>query len=291
MGGSAPPAGGNAIKAPRFTRARRSAAAALCLAGFCLVTLGALPTALAAILVITRDPELRAQRARRLASCGFRLLLGWSEALGVARFDTGGDAWIASARGRLVVANHPSFLDAVVLLARLPEANCVVKGRLRRHPLFAAYLRAGRYIGNGADPAEVIEQCRRAAARGEPVLIFPEGTRSQPGAVPHFLRGAAQIALRARLQILPVTVSCNPAVLTHGVPWYRMPVCRVRHVISFHPPRDPGDFAPIAGVETSRAARRVTRGMQDYFIRKLSASHDVQLRLQPLAANFEQSLS
>lgn len=273
-----------------LSRFGRSAATGLCFAGFWLLAAAALPTALAAILLATRDPQLRARRTRRLAAAGFRLLLRTTAALGLAEFSSEGDEWAAAARGRLVVANHPCFLDALVLLARMPEANCIVKGRLRRHPLFAPYVRAAGYLGNGAGPEAVVAQCRAACERGEPVLVFPEGTRTRAGAPPQLGRGAAQIALRAGLEILPVVISCDPQVLTHGAPWHRMPGGRVRHVIRFRRPRTAESFGPVAGLEPPRAARRVTRGLQEYFIRELSVPDDVQARQPTLAASLQRSL-
>jgi hypothetical protein len=73
------------------------------------------------------------------------------------------------------------------------------------------------------------------------------------------------------MEILPVTIRCEPPVLTHGRPWYRMPSQKVRYVISFHPPRPPAAFARIEGLPPSLAARRATRGMETWFKRQLNA--------------------
>jgi len=157
-----------------------------------------------------------------------------------------------------------------VLLGHLPEANCVMKSRLRRNPFLAPFVLAGGYLGNASDPVSVIEQCRRARERGEAVLVFPEGTRTRPGEKLRFRRGAAQLALRAGMDIVPVTITCDPPVLTHGSPWFRMPPVRVRLVVRFHRPREPGAFAELAGLQPPLAARRLTRGLENYFVRKLT---------------------
>jgi len=260
------------LRTPWLARAWRSAATGLCFAGFWVLALAAAPSLLAVVVAVTRDRERRARRVRGIASLGFRLLMRAIEVLQLGRFEFDGTGWESAVRGRLVVANHPCLLDAIMLLARFPEANCVMKSRLRRNPLLAPFILAGGYLGNAADPMTVIEQCRRARDRGEPVLVFPEGTRTRPGGRLRFRRGAAQLALRAGMEIVPATITCDPPVLTHGAPWFRMPPCRVRLVIRFHAPREPGAFAALAGLEPPRAARRLTRGLEDYFARQLKTS-------------------
>lgn len=244
-----------------------SAATGLCFIGFWLMVLVATLVLLPVALLLPGDRE---RRARRLASRGFRLLLGAIEALGIIRFGVEGKEWIGATAGHLLVANHPCFLDIVALLAQLPDANTVMKAGLSRHPVFGLFVRAGGYLGNDAKPQQIIDACREARARGEAVVIFPEGSRTQPGVPPHFFRGAAQIALRAQMKILPVTVDCTPPVLTHGRPWYRMPARQARHVICFHQPRDPEDFALLDGLSPPLAARRLTRGLEAYFKHSLT---------------------
>lgn len=255
-----------------FAQIWRSAVAGLCFATFWLLTLLAAPTALAVLVLATPDRNRRGCRVRHLVSFGLRLLVRLAAALRIVECRIEGEHWRRAARGRLIVANHPSFLDAIAILAALPDANCVVKQRLRHHPLFAPFVRAGAYLGKPADPVAVIEQCRHAHERGEPILIFPEGTRTRPGDLPRFRRGAAQIALRAGIEILPATISCTPPALTHGKPWFRMPAQQVRLVVRFHAPRKADAFASFTGLDAPRAARCLTRGLQDYFIKELTLS-------------------
>ncbi len=260
-------------KASRLSGLWRSAATGLCFVGFWLLAAAATLLLLPFALLPLGD---RPRRVRRLAGIGFRLLLGWIDALGIGRFHIEGEERIGEARGRLLVANHPCFLDVVALFAYLPDANCVMKGSLRRHPFFGPFVRAGGYLGNDSDPEQVIEACRKAHERGEAIIIFPEGSRSAPGAAPHFRRGAAQIAVRVGMEILPVTIRCTPPVLTHGRPWFRMPGERFVHVICFHEPCSLETFAPLDGLAPSLAARRLTQGLEDYFIHTLNASEPMK---------------
>jgi 1-acyl-sn-glycerol-3-phosphate acyltransferase len=224
------------------------------------------------ILLLVTPRRLRARRVRGLASVGFRLLIRIIEGSGLARIEVRSDG-IPDLAGCLLVANHPSYLDAVFLMAHLPHVNCVMKSSLLNHPLFFPFSRLGGYIASdNGDPQKLIDDCRAASARGEPILIFPEGTRSTPGAPLHFRRGAAQVALRAGLRIVPLVVHCDPPALTHGHPWYRMPDRIVHLVIRFAAPCDIADFAGSSSGDWSRLARQATRGLENYFIRQLSSS-------------------
>lgn len=252
--------------APRPSRdvasLRYSIATGICFVYFWALSLAGTLVVLPVLLTLPGD---RKMRARRLVGLGFRLLTGMIEVLGIFRFRIEGGEWLRAARGRLIVANHPCFLDVVVLLACLPEANCVMKASLRRHPLFAAFVRACGYISNAADPLETLAACRAAQRCGETLIIFPEGSRTPAGAAPKLHRGAAHIALRAGMDILPVVICCNPPALTHGRPWYAMPPGRVEYVLSLHAPRSPQGFVDTRGLSRSHAARRLTRALQAWF--------------------------
>lgn len=262
--------------ASRAESLRRSAIAGACFLSFGILAAVGACLALPLLLVFTRRAD-REARVRGLASLGFRLLIRMIETGGLARINVCSEG-VPDLSGCLLVANHPSYLDAVVLMAHLPHVNCVMKASLLKHPLFSPFTRLGGYIASGnGEPEKLIEACRQAHARGEPVLIFPEGTRTTPGQPLRFRRGAAQIALRAGLRVVPVIVQCEPAALTHGHPWYRMPDKRIHLVIRFAPPRDVADFAGQGAqpANNARLARQVTRGLENYFIRHLASKlHD-----------------
>lgn len=188
--------------APRFTLPGLGRSAA---AGFCFIFFWALAvTATVTMLpLVAIRPVDRQRRIRRLASLGFRVLIGLTEMLGIFRFRIEGEEWIGAAEGRLVVANHPCFLDVVVLLEHLPRANCIMKAALRRHPLFAPFVCAGGYISNASDPLETLAACRRAKERGEAIIIFPEGSRTPPGVMPRLHRGARRLRSVRRWRFCP----------------------------------------------------------------------------------------
>ncbi len=260
----------------RLNSLRRSALAGLCFIAFGAIAVFGICVPLPVLLVIT-PPRLRARRVRGLASVGFRLLIRMIEGCRLARIELHGTETL-STTGCLLVANHPSYLDAVFLMAYFPRVNCVMKPALLNHPLFFPFTRLGGYIaGSEQNPLALMEQCRTAAQHGDTILVFPEGTRSTPGTALHFRRGTAQIALRVNLPIVPVIIHCEPPALTHGCPWYRMPSTCIRLVICFHLPRFATDFAEEPSSSLPRLARQVTRGLENYFVTQLAATNHESL--------------
>jgi len=148
-------------------------------------------------------------------------------------------------RGVVVVANHPTLIDAVFLMWLLPGADCVVKASHWRNPLLMFAVRAAGYLPNDDDELILSEGARRVR-EGRCLLLFPQGTRTpmdaRPDQVPAFRRGAAVIAARAGVPLLPVRIRCVPPALRKGEPWLRAPARRGHFTLTALPLMDPADW-------------------------------------------------
>lgn len=121
-------------------------------------------------------------------------------------------------RGRVIVANHPTLIDIVLLIASYKNSVCVVKGKLARN-FFLRPIISQMFINLDSGGKEVIDESVEAIKHGYNVIIFPEGTRSDsPNLKIH--TGAARIALKADCEVLPVKISCNPLILGKTQKWY-----------------------------------------------------------------------
>ena len=180
-----------------------------------------------------RTPEEKDARARRLIHHTFRFYLWQMQALGLMTLAIHGRENLAQARGKLVVANHPSLLDVVILISLLPDCDCIVKGSLRRS-LVSGVIRATGYTDN-SNGDTMLARCTRSLAAGFPLIVFPEGTRSTPGQALVFQRGAANIAVRCGVDTLPVHISCTPPTLLKGEAWYKIPARRPVFSVTIFP--------------------------------------------------------
>ncbi|HEV7834591.1 MAG TPA: 1-acyl-sn-glycerol-3-phosphate acyltransferase [Caballeronia sp.] len=153
----------------------------------------------------------------------FRALVAFLQWVGVMELEVSGAAALRDAGPVVVVANHPTYLDVVVLLALTPSACCVVKNAHWGNPCFWGIVRAAEYVSN-VDPVELVEAGARQIAAGYTMIIFPEGTRSPgPNRLHAFSRGFAHIALKAGTPILPVLMDCDPPAFTKQMRWYHAP--------------------------------------------------------------------
>lgn len=190
--------------------------------GFAVFGVGALLFSTLVLPVLLLLPKSRCQSLSRGAlKCGMRFFVGFLHRGGALTYEFR-DAGRLGRPGQLIIANHPSLIDVVFLLAFTRQPTCVAKHTMFRNPLTRAVVRATGYISNEST-ADMIEEAAAALHAGECVIMFPEGTRTRPGELLVFHRGAANIALRAARVLTPVYISCKPTTLTKSEPWYRIP--------------------------------------------------------------------
>jgi 1-acyl-sn-glycerol-3-phosphate acyltransferase len=134
--------------------------------------------------------------------------------------------------GLLILANHPTLIDTVFLMAFVKNADCIA-----------------------------------SLQRGNNLIVFPEGTRTPGDGVIRMKRGAANIAVRGGRTMTPVLIRCAPAALGKGTKWWRVPSRRVLIEIDVQADLDIGTFTG-GGVSDVIATRHSTEFLQDYFSEK-----------------------
>ncbi|WP_125721331.1 lysophospholipid acyltransferase family protein [Pseudoalteromonas rubra] len=134
---------------------------------------------------------------------------------------------LSSLRGHLILANHPSLIDVVVLISAVPNADCIVKAHLFNNALIRRVIQGAGYISN-ANPEALLLDCQHSLASGNNLIIFPEGTRTPKGEkLAVFQRGAANVALRSKAKITLAQIHVSPTTLTKQDKWYHIPFKRV----------------------------------------------------------------
>ena len=214
------------------------------------------------LLVWVRDPQSRAEVARDAIGWSFRCLVGFLRSSRVLDYKIIGAEKLRR-HGLLILANHPTFLDIVFLVAMVKRSDCIVKSGLWRNPFLRAPVIAANYIRN--DNCEVLlKDCVAAVRRGESLIIFPEGTRTPLDGTIKLLRGAAHIAVRAGCNITPVLIRCRPVMLARGVRWWKLPARRSQYSIEVKDDIDIQHFLTQARSDVL-AARHLTDSLRDLF--------------------------
>jgi 1-acyl-sn-glycerol-3-phosphate acyltransferase len=210
------------------------------------------------------DHELRAQR---IVHQSFRLFTWFGSFLRLLALEERGTERLREP-GQLVVANHPSLLDVVYLISRMPQADCVVKRALWRNPLLRFVVRICGYIPNDGGES-VVNACSERLGRGRSVILFPEGSRSPYGRLGAFQRGAAYVALASKCAIVPVVIQLRPPALKKGQPWYALPNERLRFSLDVGEPFFAHELLQ-EDLPRTIAARRITAGLRSLFDARLA---------------------
>jgi 1-acyl-sn-glycerol-3-phosphate acyltransferase len=117
----------------------------------------------------------------------------------------------------LVAAKHMSMWDTLALYLALEAPAVVLKRELLRIPFYGWFLWKSTAIAiDRAAGASALRKMSSAAkkvlAQGRPILIFPEGTRKKPGAMPDYKPGVAGLYVM-------LGVTCVPVALNSGLYW------------------------------------------------------------------------
>ena len=183
------------------------------------------------INLFIRDRRKRAVHAQRLVHGAFRLHRNFMIVMGVMEWETHNAEALANDEGVLVVANHRTLLDVVLLMSLMNRSQCIVKASLARNPFMRGAVAATGYILNDEDPEKLVTDCVDALAQGNNLIVFPEGSRTVPGAPVKLQRGVANIAIRGKAPIRLVSIKCEPPTLMKGQKWYEIPPRRMHFTI------------------------------------------------------------
>jgi len=118
----------------------------------------------------------------------------------------------------VLVANHSSYLDGLVLVAALPRPfGFVAKRELERKVVPRVYLRrlGGEFVErfDARESVGDVKRLARVVELGKSLVFFPEGTfRLTPGLLP-FRLGAFMVALQSRVPVVPVTIQGTRTIL------------------------------------------------------------------------------
>ncbi len=176
---------------------------------------------------------------RGFIAWGFRFYLRLLEIFCACRFDLTELDRLRDSGPLILAANHPSLLDAVMIVSRFPNAVCVMKAALMDNLLFGAAARLARYIRNDA-PLEMILSARDTLQQGAHLVIFPEGTRTANFPLDPCMPTTGLIASRAKVPVQTLLIDFSTPYLGKAWPLFRRPelplTCDVRLGRRFDPP-------------------------------------------------------
>jgi 1-acyl-sn-glycerol-3-phosphate acyltransferase len=186
--------------------------------GFMVVSCIALFPVALAVWAVTA-PFDRRLRVQHWFTCVWASLYTWANPLWRVR--VAGRGHIRPDATYVMVANHQSFLDILVLFRLFRHFKWVSKAEMFRIPCLGWNMALNRYVrlrrGSPESIARMMDACVDHLRAGSSIMIFPEGTRSEDGRLRPFKHGAFTLAARAGVPILPIVIEGTAHALPkHG---------------------------------------------------------------------------
>ncbi|NEV63472.1 lysophospholipid acyltransferase family protein [Thiorhodococcus minor] len=205
-------------------------------------------TPFALVLQALLPKQIARPVGRRGITYGFRLYLWILTAVGACRFDLSALDRLRDAGPMILAPNHPSLLDAVMIISRLPNIACIMKAELMGNLLLGAGARLAGYIPN-KHPRAMIKAACRDLDQGGQLLLFPEGTRTTRPPINPLVPATGAIARLAEVPVQTILIETSSAFLAKGWPLFRCPEMplqyRVRLGRRLDPPGKGQDLGPM----------------------------------------------
>ena len=191
-------------------------------------------------------PESLGRRCGRLGIlAGFRFYLWSLRLMGAYRLDLSGLQALRDGPPVVLAPNHPSLIDALLIIAYEPRVACVMKSSLMNNVFLGAGARLARYIRHDP-PRRMIHGAIAELDRGGIVLLFPEGTRTSRSPINALQAGVGIIAKEAGVPVQTLIIETDSPCLGKGWPLFKPPALpisyRVRLGRRFEAPSDVRPF-------------------------------------------------
>lgn len=231
--------------------------------GFCGIILTVI---LLPILLLTNETPARRKFGKILLKISFRSFLWGMQFLGVMGLKTKNLDRLKTG-GRLVLSNHPSLIDAVILIAIIDNPNGIIKSSLFNNPSMYGLAKIAGLMRNVEGP-ELIRKSIESISTGENLIIFPEGTRTKVLGEVTFKQGAAYIAIKGKINITPILIVTSEPVLRKDHSWYKVPSKKPLFIVSVLDEVDVATKFNPRGDLLNEAAE-LTEYLEEYFTHEL----------------------
>src|SRR5579862_3432914 len=176
---------------------------------------------------------------------GFRFYVWSLRVMGLYRLDLRALRTLRHGPPVVLAPNHPSIIDALLIIAHEPRVACVMKSSLMNNVFLGAGARLARYIRHDS-PRRMIHEAVAELRRGGIVLLFPEGTRTTRAPINELQGGVGLIAKEAGVPVQTLLIETDSPYLSKGWPLFKRPALPVNYRMRlgrrFEPPADVREF-------------------------------------------------
>ncbi|MBQ9876234.1 MAG: 1-acyl-sn-glycerol-3-phosphate acyltransferase [Campylobacter sp.] len=215
----------------------RRVCVALCFASFGIICMIGNLFFIPVIILRLNQFKIVENFARDLVFVAWRVFLYLIVFYGYAKIDF--RAKFVCKDSTIVIANHPSLLDVVLLLSHIRRANCIVKASLAKNIFLFGAIKSANYILN-TENEKMLELSKKALQNGENLIIFPEGTRTKDKIC--MQKGAFYIAINCAKELIALGIKMSPKSLKKGQSWYDTPQNKIKYEVDILENLDLSEF-------------------------------------------------
>ncbi|MFC3533850.1 lysophospholipid acyltransferase family protein [Vogesella facilis] len=222
---------------------------------------------IAVLPLLLAPARLRQPLVQWAISAICRCFLAGAQACGLMRLDLRALDSLNGRQRLLLVPNHPSMIDAFLVLSRVPRAVCLMKASISSNLFLGAGAYLAGYVSN-RHPEQMFRAAIRCVQQGNVLMIFPEGTRTTRQPVNDIGGSVALIARKAGAPLQTIIITSNSPYLSKGWKIWR-------------PPLFPLIYRAVPGEQFSANGPRdeIADKLQQYFEASIRLSIDPELRL------------
>ena len=155
----------------------------------------------------------------------------------------------------VIVANHQSFIDIIILLSLSRKVVMVTNGWVWNSPIFGRIVRFADFYHAANGYESLVDGFKDKVANGYSIVIFPEGTRSEDGNIKRFHKGAFYLAEQLNIDILPIVLYGNGMAISKRQPFLVKTGTIVTKILKRIEPTDPA--YGVGYNERSKVIRRL----------------------------------
>jgi 1-acyl-sn-glycerol-3-phosphate acyltransferase len=176
----------------------------------------------ASLLYLLLSRRLGAPLGQFMIMAGFRYFVGVMKLSGIIKCDLSALDALRGETSLIIAPNHPSLLDAVLVISRLPRVVCIMKAKIWDNLFLGGGARLAGYIRSDT-PVNMVRLAAQEVRAGHQLLVFPEGTRTVEKPVNDFKGGFALIAKKAGAPVQTVFLESNSPFLGKGWSVFKRP--------------------------------------------------------------------
>lgn len=165
-------------------------------------------------------------------------------------------------RPAMVIANHQSFIDILILMGMHRKFVMMTNSWVWKSPFFGRIIRYLGFLYAKDGPENMVREAEEKVKQGYSILVFPEGTRSKDGRIGRFHKGAFYLARELRLDLVPIVLYGNGLISSKQQPFYIKKGLMVSKIL----PRIPYGSG-MYGESCAEQARALARYFRDEYAR------------------------